>query len=122
MLGFAPIAATTLADDGAFALVTGTAAGTLDLTGSASGAALVTGTAAGTLDLTGVALGLRTSRSRVVRLGVDSETEVMLFSGAGTDVLVYTGGETGAVLSSGDRTDVLLLSGGETSVTLTQGV
>ena len=98
------------------------AEGGIALTGSALVAVRIFAAAESVIELTGVALGLRTSRSRVVRLGVDSETEVMLFSGAGTDVLVYTGGETGAVLSSGDRTDVLLLSGGETSVTLTQGV
>ena len=91
MLALSPFASTALGDDGA--VISGTASGDITLTGSTSGVTLISGTASGDITLTGSSIARQPSPSTVARLGEDTQRTVMLFSGAGTDVLLYVGGE-----------------------------
>jgi hypothetical protein len=73
--------------------ITGTAAGTLDLTGAASGATLINGTVAGTLDLTGTASG------------------AALVNGTAAGSISLTGTASGAALVNGTAAGSISLTG-----------
>jgi len=145
MFGFSPFASAPLGDDGVnLSEILATASGSISLTGASQAANLIAGKSIGTeaqialtgaaaaaaalvavaassIILTGAGIALRTSPSRVIRLGADRSTGVAVTSGLPTFAQPVNGGASYVtILNSEARSmsDVFLIKRNDTSPVL----